>query len=188
MLVSTLITLVLTDTIYSEPFTVIGKVTSTVLGLLVIAFTGYSRVYLGAHSIDQVILGSLLGAWLVLYMHIMFRPYILAWADNVNHACSVGKEIILVLSYVLLGLILVGIATVISIKVIKPVAFDEVFAKHCPNRTLLLNSLNELNFGIYPIALIIGTLCLMIRYPLTSYRVVPETKRNIRGLIIYGCL
>lgn len=55
---------------------------ATAFGLFIIGITGYAIVYVGAHSIDQVLLGWGMGIWLALFMHKCFKPYIFDHVDT----------------------------------------------------------------------------------------------------------
>lgn len=52
------------------------------IGVLYTILIGYSRMLLGAHSLDQVLFGWLLGAWLAAALHHIFRRPIMKHANK----------------------------------------------------------------------------------------------------------
>jgi membrane-associated phospholipid phosphatase len=47
--------------------------TALVLDISVISLMGFSRLYNGVHTLDQIILGTMLGTWLAFVMHLCVR-------------------------------------------------------------------------------------------------------------------
>ncbi len=45
-----------------------------VLTLLFAVTIGYSRFFLGVHSMDQIVYGLLIGTWIAITMHYIIRP------------------------------------------------------------------------------------------------------------------
>ena len=52
-------------------------------GTLWVAFVCFSRFLLGAHTIDQIIYGILLGVWIALLLHIILRDIVIMHIGNV---------------------------------------------------------------------------------------------------------
>ncbi len=57
------------------------KMASTCAGITFLIFMGFSRVYLGAHTYNQVLFGTLLGAVLALVGHYKVKPLFLAMPE-----------------------------------------------------------------------------------------------------------
>lgn len=53
------------------------------IGVLYTILIGYSRMLLGAHSLDQVLFGWFLGAWLAAALHHIFRRPIIKHANKI---------------------------------------------------------------------------------------------------------
>ena len=51
------------------------KVLSLILGFVFVATIAYSRLFLGAHSLDQIVFGCLIGFWCGYTMHFCVQPF-----------------------------------------------------------------------------------------------------------------
>src|SRR4051812_30251485 len=47
---------------------------------------GFSRLYVGAHSMNQIVYGWLLGIWIASYFHYCLRKYIISHIDDILHS------------------------------------------------------------------------------------------------------
>lgn len=64
------------------------KLMKTIIFVISIAFglsVGYSRLFLGVHSLDQVVFGYALGAWYSFTMHFCMRPYLMQHLTRLLH-------------------------------------------------------------------------------------------------------
>ena len=55
----------------------IVKMALTALGIVYLIMIGFSRMYLGAHTLNQVIYGSIWGVALAVICHFKVKPYFL---------------------------------------------------------------------------------------------------------------
>mmetsp|Transcript_31369 Transcript_31369/g.38906 ORF Transcript_31369/g.38906 Transcript_31369/m.38906 type:complete len:89 (+) Transcript_31369:505-771(+) len=58
------------------------RILAAVIGLTFAFTIGYSRLFLGVHSWNQLIFGWQLGAWLPLYIHFGFREPLYYWLEK----------------------------------------------------------------------------------------------------------
>ena len=76
------------DYFHDKPQSVLKKI-CFVFAASIKLLIGYSRLYVGAHSLNQIVYGLLLGLWFTLYFHYCFRQPLQA---HVNHLLSAPAE------------------------------------------------------------------------------------------------
>ena len=77
----------------------IVKMAATCIGCVFLIFMGFSRVYLGVHSMDQVLFGAILGATLALIGHYKVKPFFLGLPEMLYSQESGSKFAVTGLSY-----------------------------------------------------------------------------------------
>ena len=75
------------------------KMAATCLGVMFLIFMGFSRVYLGAHSYNQVIFGTTLGATCALIGHFKVKPVFLSLPELLYSDEGGSKYRVTVTSY-----------------------------------------------------------------------------------------
>ena len=75
------------------------KMAATCLGVTFLIFMGFSRVYLGAHSYNQVLFGTMLGATLALIGHFRVKPVFLSLPELLYSDEGGSKYRVTVMSY-----------------------------------------------------------------------------------------
>ena len=58
------------------------KVLTLITGLIIACLVGYSRIFLARHSVDQVLYGALMGAWIALTSHYLIRDRFFSQAKS----------------------------------------------------------------------------------------------------------
>ena len=84
------------SSIYSSEILI--QIITVILSMAFPVLIGFSRVYLGVHSFDQVLNGWLLGLWCALFAHFMLRNQIMSHVEKLINNYSVqnisGSEFI----------------------------------------------------------------------------------------------
>ncbi len=87
----------------------IGKVMSTCAGIWLPILIGISRLYVGVHSLDQVLFGWTIGMWCSLVCHFEVRNRLMkSFDDLITSLISKDKRQLMAVSVVLLDLITVS--------------------------------------------------------------------------------
>ena len=73
------------------------KIVASIFALVYAVLMSYSRVFLGAHSVDQVIFGSLIGTWAAFFSEFFLRDPITEEMTNLatNSNLNIKRRIIL---------------------------------------------------------------------------------------------
>ena len=66
-------------------FTWYVRIIGFILAVAFGATIGYSRLFLGVHSLNQILFGWLLGVWLAFTMHFIFKDKIMKNARKLLH-------------------------------------------------------------------------------------------------------